>query len=74
MIFYMKTKFAERLKELRKENNISQKELAKQIGYSQPIISQWESEQYEPTASAVVAVADYFNVCADYLLGRKDIY
>lgn len=70
----MKTKFAQRLKELRKENSISQIELAKAIGYSQPIISQWESEIYEPTASAVVAVADYFNVCTDYLLGRKDFY
>ncbi|MBQ2711735.1 MAG: helix-turn-helix transcriptional regulator [Clostridia bacterium] len=70
----MKTKFAQRLKELRKENNISQKQLSKAIGYSQPIISQWESEVYEPTASAIVVVAEYFNVCTDYLLGRKDIY
>lgn len=70
----MKTKFAERLKKLRKERNISQKELSEAIGYSQPIISQWENEIYEPTASAIFVVADYFNVCADYLLGRKDFY
>ena len=70
----MKTLFASRLKELRKENNVSQTELAKAIGYSQAIISQWENEIFEPTASAIVAVANFFNVCADYLLGRKDIY
>lgn len=64
--------FAKRIKELRKENNISQKELSRAIGYSQPIISQWESEIYEPTASAIIAVADFFKVSTDYLLGRKD--
>ncbi len=67
-------KFAIRLKELRTEKQITQKELAAAIGCSQSMIARWEIDDCEPTASAIVAVADYFNICADYLLGRKDYY
>ncbi len=66
--------FAKRLKELRKEKGITQAELAKAVGLSQSIISAYELEMYEPTATAIVLIANYFNVCADYLLGRKDFY
>lgn len=66
--------FGKRLQELRKENGLSQKEFAKAIGYSQSQISQWETNINEPTASAIIKIANYFNVCADYLLGRKDYY
>ena len=63
-----------RLKELRKEKNITQKALAEIVGVNQSMIARWENDECEPTASAIVAVADYFNVCTDYLLGRKDYY
>lgn len=66
--------FGTRLKELRKEQNISQAKLAQEIHYSQSVICDWENGKVEPTVSAIIAVADYFNVCADYLLGRKDFY
>ena len=66
------TVFGIRLKELRKEKNISQQTLALEIKHSQQVVSNWESGTVEPTASAIVAVADYFDVSADYLLGRKD--
>ena len=66
--------FKERLIELRKEKGLTQVEFAKAIGYTQAQISQWESGINEPKASAIIAISDYFGICADYLLGRKDFY
>ena len=60
------------MKELRTEKNISQQALALEIKFSQQVISNWESGNVEPTASAIVAVADYFGVSTDFLLGRKE--
>ncbi|MBO6264039.1 MAG: helix-turn-helix transcriptional regulator [Clostridia bacterium] len=61
-----------RIKDLRKEKNISQSELANAIGVSQKAIDYWERGVNEPKASYIVALADFFNVSADYLLGIKD--
>ena len=66
------TVFGERLKELRTDKKMSQKQLSIELNYSQSVICDWENAKAEPTASAIVAVADYFNVSTDYLLGRKD--
>ena len=61
-----------RIKDLRKEKNISQSELANAIGVSQKAIDYWERGVNEPKASYIVALADFFNVSADYILGIKD--
>ena len=64
-------KFGERLKELRQEKNIGQVELAAKIGVSKGIISLWEQSKREPTLSSLVAIADYFSITIDYLIGRE---
>ena len=64
-------KFGERLKELRLEKGIGQIELATQIGVSKGIISLWEQGKREPTLSSLVAIADYFSITIDYLIGRE---
>lgn len=61
-----------RLKELRKEKNLSQDEIANAIGTSQTNIGRWEKGINEPTSSFVIKLADYFGVSIDYLLGRED--
>ena len=66
------TKFGNRLKELRKEKGISQQKLALEIHYSQSVVCDWENNKMDPAASAIVAVADYFGVSTDFLLGRKE--
>ena len=66
------TEFGKRLKELRNEKGISQKKLALEILYSQSVVCDWENNVSEPTATAIVAVANYFGVSTDYLLGRKE--
>jgi transcriptional regulator with XRE-family HTH domain len=62
----------ERLKEVRTEKNISQSRLAKDTGLSQSAISFWESGDRLPSIQAVIILAKYYNVSADYLLGLTD--
>ena len=68
----MKTKFAERLKELRRDKNIGQVELAKLIGVSKGTISLWENGLREPTLSNIVSLAKFFDVTTDNLIGLTD--
>ena len=65
-------KFAERLKELRTENNLSIVGLAKAIGTNHANISRWESKERLPNIDAVILIAKFFGVSTDYLLGVVD--
>lgn len=69
--FIMKI-FAERLRELRTEKGLSQRSLAKETSLSNSAIKKWEDESRVPNAEAVVTLAKYFGVSADYLLGLTD--
>ena len=65
-------KFAERLKELRNEKNLSQMELANETGISQTSIAKWELQQRMPTLLNIVILCRYFKVSSDYLIGLED--
>ena len=65
-------KFQERIKELRLQLNMSQMDLAKATGISQSAIAKWELGKTEPTASAILTLAKFFDESADYLLGLVD--
>ena len=69
----MKIIVAERIKELMKEESLTQVELANKIGLQQHTISAWLLGKKEPSIRSLWLVADYFNVDIDYLVGRKDI-
>lgn len=64
--------FGKILKTLLKEKNISQAELASNIGYTQRAVSKWINNQAEPTLTAIKKCALFFEVSADYLLGLED--
>ncbi len=64
--------FIERLKELRENKNLSQSQLAKNTGLNQTTISSWEIGKRIPSAQAIIVLAKYFGVSADYLLGLED--
>lgn len=64
--------FKENLKALRIENGVGQVELAKQIGVSKGIISLWENGLREPNMYSLIALAKYFKVSIDFLVGLKD--
>lgn len=64
--------FAERLKDLREKNGISQGKLADEIGISRGALSYYENEQRTADIHILSKIAAYFNVTTDYLLGLKD--
>ncbi len=65
-------KFAERLKELRNERNISQNELSKQINISVACINRWENRLRIPNIESIIILCKYFGCTADYLIGLED--
>ncbi len=61
-----------RLKELREKRGMSQVRLAIELGLNQNTISRYESGAREADYRTLIAIADYFDVSLDYLLGRTD--
>jgi len=60
-----------RIKELRTENDTTQKALAEALGISFQAVSLWESDQADPSVENIIKLADFFDVSTDYLLGRE---
>ena len=61
-----------RLKTLRKNKNLSQKELADILFVNQTAVSQWERGATSPNPTTLNKLADFFNVSTDYLLNREE--
>ena len=68
----MNNQFSENLKKIRKENNLSQEQLADELGVSRQAISKWESAIAYPEMDKIIALCDKFNLNIDDLL-HKDI-
>ena len=64
--------FPERLKELRIYRNLTQKEIADSIGMAPVAYQRYEYGTREPAYQKLFALADYFDVSLDYLVGRSD--
>jgi transcriptional regulator with XRE-family HTH domain len=62
----------ERLRKLREERGLLQRQLADILKLTQQTISLYESNQREPDAETLKKIADFFNTTIDYLLGRTD--
>lgn len=62
--------FAKRLKLLRENRGISQEELARSLSVAPSTISMYEQGKREPDHNKLRALAEYFSVSIDYLLGR----
>ena len=67
------TKFVTIFKELIKEKNVTQKDVAKYLRVSDRLVVYYENGQRTPPPDILEKIADYFNVSVDYLLGRTDI-
>jgi len=68
----MESKFAERLKELKKENGLSNMKLGDAIGVSDTTICRWENGKADIKSKELVKVAQFFGVSTDYLVGLED--
>ena len=64
--------FSERLKNLRKQANFTQVEVAEKLGVSQPAYASWERGVKKPTQENLVKIAQVLNVSVDYLVGNSD--
>lgn len=65
-------KFAERLKELRMENDLSQNELAKRLNISVACVNRWENGLRVPNIDSIISLCEYFGCSADYLIGLEN--
>lgn len=63
----------QRLKELRKENNLSQYKLAEELGVSRGLLSNYEQGSREPDFNTLMLIADYYCVSIDYLMGITNV-
>jgi len=64
--------FGERLKQVRNEKHITLDQLADKLGTTKATLSRYENNLREPKAEFAEKCANFFNVSADYLLGRTD--
>ncbi|MCM1306067.1 MAG: helix-turn-helix domain-containing protein [Bacteroides sp.] len=68
----MTVKFAERLKEIRMEKNMTCKQLAAYLQVSTRLINFWERGERECSFEMLLKISDYFDVSIDYLLGKTN--
>ena len=64
---------SDNLRKLRKELGVNQDALAQYLNISRPAYSQYETGNRNPDWNTISRLADYFQVSADYLLGRTEI-
>ena len=65
--------FTERLKSLRKEAGLTQKEIADHFKTSPQSYAQWEKGLRSPSKESLEKLAQFFNVSTDYLLGNSEL-
>ena len=66
------SKFAERIRELRTAGNYTQEDLGEILGVKKYSIYTYEKVRSEPNIDGLIALADFFDVSIDYLVGRTD--
>lgn len=62
-----------RMRELRKKRGLSQDRLANEMSINIKTLRRYEVGENNPRVAILIALADYFNVSIDYLVGRSDV-
>lgn len=65
--------FADKLKQLRMEHQLTQSELAKTLNTSASSIGMYEQNRRSPDIELIKKISEYFNVSTDFLLGKSSI-
>ena len=63
---------SKKIKDLRLEKNLKQKDVASAINIATNTLSQFENNKGRPSLEVLSLLADFFNVSLDYLVGRED--
>lgn len=67
--------FSQRLQQLRERKRISRRVLSELCGLNSDAVRRYERGEAEPTLHSLVAIAEYFEVSVDYLIGKeRDIH
>jgi transcriptional regulator with XRE-family HTH domain len=66
--------FNERLKQLRTDKAITIKEVASALGMTVSAYAHYEQGRREPSLDVLCKICNYYDVSADYLIGRTDGY
>ena len=66
------SKFHERLREIRESRHIPVSTMLDVLNMTRRNYQRYESGEIDPPSSKLIALADYFHVSTDYLLGRSD--
>lgn len=61
-----------RIRELREDRDLRQLDVSIATGIDQRTLSNYETEKTSPDSYAIIKLADFFDVSADYLLGRSN--
>jgi len=64
--------FSTRLGILRWELNVTMVDVAKALNITKQSVHQWSTGKSVPSSDTLIALADYFDVSVDYLVGRSD--
>lgn len=64
--------FGQRLKQLIRENDISQRQLSRDLNMAPTTLSGYANDRREPNFHTLIQFADYFQVSVDYLIGYSD--
>ena len=64
--------YAERMRNLRQDHDLSQKTIADMLGVAKTTYSQYELEKRPMPIDYLVALCKFYNVSADYMLGLSD--
>lgn len=62
-----------RIRDLREDMDLRQIDVAEATGIDQKTLSNYETGKTQPDAKALIALADFFHVSIDYLLGRAEL-
>lgn len=65
--------FSERVKELRISRGLTQKQAAENTGVGLRHWQKYEGDERTPTYERLLAIADFFDISLDYLVGRSDV-
>lgn len=68
-----KLDLSEKIVKLRKNNNLTQEQLAEQLNVSRQSVSKWESGQALPDIDKIVALGEVFHVTTDYLMKPSEL-
>lgn len=64
--------YPEIIRELREDNDYTQKKVADYLGTTQQVYSRYENRSNEIPVRHIIALCKLYNVSADYILGLKD--